>query len=346
LKNYNINELKELCINDELDINKDNDYIDDESLLEETNKSYNTSSLSALKQFFKEIGEYKLLTKEREFEIASLIQEIEKEKIEYENKVKSNEEITIEYKNYIDKRIALENNLRNELINANYRLVVSVAKNYQNNNMDFMDLVEEGILGLIKATYGYDPSTGNRFSTYAVNWIKQSISRSILNNSKMIRIPIHIVETMNKINQAELKFIEDNERTPTIKELSEILGLKEKKIIEVKNSFYSVKYLDEKTSYDNDLTLEETISDKESLNPENINDENDLKTEIDKVLKTLTEKEEIVIKYRYGLNGKEKTLEEIGKELRLTKERVRQIEQNALRKLRKPERIKELMCFV
>lgn len=229
---------------------------------------------------------------------------------------------------------------RNRLVAANLRLVVMAVKHYsQNTSLSFEDLLQEGNIGLIRATQDFNPELGFRFSTYAMHWIKQSISRAILNNSRTIRLPIHILELQSKYKKAT-SFLRDSlNREATTEEIADYLNIEVKKIKEIENLIKEPVSLNTSLNDEDDGTIEDLVADPNSVNPEDKIDNELLAKAIASILPTLDTREQEIIIARFGLNKtKPKTLDQLGEEYGVTKERIRQIEQKALIKLRNPRR--------
>ena len=272
-----------------------------------------------LQIYLKEIGKIKLLKKEREIEIGKKIKsEIAEEKI-----------------------IA-----KKKLIQANLRLVVSIAKKYLGRGLVFMDLIQEGSIGLIKAAEKFDWEKGFKFSTYATWWIRQTIVRAIANNARTIRVPVHMSEKIKNLKKATLELSVKLGREPNNEELAQKLKTTPKKVENIKNAMIK-EPISLFTPVAEDLCIQDYIQEDISQNPENATEKEDLKENIEKILNKLSKKEKFIIKNRFGLDEKKaKTLDELGQIMNFSKERVRQIEVEAIKKLRKLEEIKEIKNFL
>ena len=283
-----------------------------------TETSYEGISVDdPVRMYLREIGKIPLLSYDKELELAKRILEGDEE-------------------------------AKQELAEANLRLVVSIAKKYVGRGMLFLDLIQEGNMGLIKAVEKFDYTKGFKFSTYATWWIRQAITRALADQARTIRLPVHMVETMNKITRAQRKLVQKLNRDPTAEEISEELqGLySPDRIREIQQFALDPLSLEKPVGEEEDSHVGDFIEDKDNETPSEYADNSLLKDKIDEVLKELTDREERVLRLRYGLDdGRTHTLEEVGKEFNVTRERIRQIEAKALKKLRHPTRAKQLKDY-
>lgn len=337
-------DLNEDDLNDD-DLNDEEDSIAEEiSQLEKTFANASHAKINdPVKMYLKEIGQIPLLDPKEEPIIARQIQEGEQAKEDIKNPDLSEEE-----KKKLAKIIADGEEAKQTLISSNLRLVVSIAKKYVGRGMLFLDLIQEGNCGLIKAVEKFDYTKGFKFSTYATWWIRQSITRAIADQARTIRIPVHMVETINKLTRIQRQLVQDLGRDPMPEEIAEKMeNISAEKVREIQKIALDPVSLETPIGEEDDSHLGDFIEDKDTLSPDDYTNNQLLKDEINAVLQGLTEREEKVLRLRFGLlDGRTRTLEEVGKEFNVTRERIRQIEAKALRKLKNPNRCKRLRDFV
>jgi len=273
-----------------------------------------------VKMYLKEIGAMKLLDSEEEIRLAKLVEKGARSDASLEDK-------------------AAANAAKKELADRNLRLVVSIAKKYLGRGMQFLDLIQEGNLGLLKAVDKFDYTKGYKFSTYATWWIRQAITRAIADQARVIRVPVHMVETINKLNRIALQLLQEKGREATNEELAKAMGVTAAKIREIKKIAQDPISLETPIGEKEDSHLGDFIEDHESVSPDDAAGSILLKEQIEGLLQGLTERERQVLELRFGLvDGRTRTLEEVGRYFDVTRERIRQIEGKALSKLKKSAR--------
>ncbi len=326
------------------DLDEEDSIAEEISQLEKTFANASHAKINdPVKMYLKEIGQIPLLDPKEEPIIARQIQEGEEAKEAMKNPDLSDEE-----KKKLAKVIADGEQAKQTLISSNLRLVVSIAKKYVGRGMLFLDLIQEGNCGLIKAVEKFDYTKGFKFSTYATWWIRQSITRAIADQARTIRIPVHMVETINKLTRIQRQLVQDLGRDPLPEEIAEKMeNISAEKVREIQKIALEPVSLETPIGEEDDSHLGDFIEDKDTLSPDDYTNNQLLKDEINAVLQGLTEREEKVLRLRFGLlDGRTRTLEEVGKEFNVTRERIRQIEAKALRKLKNPNRCKRLRDFV
>ena len=305
---------------DDLDLGPDDDInlagLDEEELVDPVDLAAEYSLDDPVRMYLKEIGQIKLLSAEEEVELAKRVSEGDQE-------------------------------AKNKLTEANLRLVVSIAKRYVGRGMLFLDLIQEGNLGLIKAVEKFDYTKGYKFSTYATWWIRQAITRAIADQARTIRIPVHMVETINKVIRVSRQLLQELGHDPSPEEISEEMNMPVDKVREILKIAQEPVSLETPIGEEEDSHLGDFIPDEAASEPSEAASFTLLKEQLVDVLSTLTPREEKVLKLRFGIeDGRTRTLEEVGKEFNVTRERIRQIEAKALRKLRHPSRSKKLKDFL
>ena len=305
---------------DDLDLGPDDDInlagLDEEELVDPVDLAAEYSLDDPVRMYLKEIGQIKLLSAEEEVELAKRVSEGDQE-------------------------------AKNKLTEANLRLVVSIAKKYSGRGLHILDLIQEGNTGLIRAVDKFDWTKGNKFSTYATWWIRQAITRAIADQARTIRIPVHMVETINKVIRVSRQLLQELGHDPSPEEIAEEMNMPVDKVREILKIAQEPVSLETPIGEEEDSHLGDFIPDEGASEPSEAASYTLLKEQLVSVLSTLTPREEKVLKLRFGLeDGRTRTLEEVGKEFNVTRERIRQIEAKALRKLRHPSRSKKLKDFL
>ena len=301
-----------------------------------------------VRMYLKEIGKIPLLTIEEETDLANdvILGRSAKEELE---KIESDDQNTVPLEEYerlqeISDKADLA---KDKLVNANLRLVVSIAKRYLSRGLQFLDLIQEGNMGLIKAVDKFDPSKGFKFSTYATWWIRQAITRAVADQARTIRIPVHMVETINKIIRVNRQLLQELGREPSPAEIAEKMDMPEEKVREILKISQEPVSLETPIGEEEDSHLGDFIQDDNVPVPAEQAAFTMLREQLDEILDTLTDRERKVLTLRFGLiDGRQRTLEEVGREFSVTRERIRQIEAKALRKLRHPSRSKRIKDYL
>ncbi len=289
--------------------------VEDEELVDPVDLAAEYNLDDPVRMYLKEIGQIRLLTAEEEIELAKLVSEGDQ-------------------------------NAKNKLTEANLRLVVSIAKKYSGRGLHILDLIQEGNTGLIRAVDKFDWTKGNKFSTYATWWIRQAITRAIADQARTIRVPVHMVEVINKATRCNRKLVQELGREPTVEEIAKELGLPVEKIIEANRTAADTLSLDTPVGDEEDTSIGSFVEDERTPGPADATSNALLAEALKEILDTLTEREADVLKMRFGMyDGRTHTLEEVGQIFGVTRERIRQIENKAIRKLRHPSRAKKIKDF-
>ena len=285
----------------------------------DTSKYLDDVSDDSVRLYLREIGKIPLLNAEEELELAHRV-------------------------------IAGDKKAKDKMAEANMRLVVSIAKRYSGRGLDFLDLIQEGNTGLLRAVEKFDPDKGFKFSTYATWWIRQAITRAIADQARTIRIPVHMVETINKLLRTQRRMTQELNREPTIEELAKELDMEPEKVeyvIKIKQDISSLDAGVGRDGDEEDSVLGDFIEDEDTVSPEDSATNQLLKEQVNDVLSSLSDREQKIVRMRFGLdNGKSHTLEEVGQEFAVTRERIRQIEAKALAKLRKHKDARKLYEYL
>ena len=303
----------------------------------------------SVRLYLREIGKIPLLSSEEELELAQKIV-ANRDELEAIREQLTDEDLAIGERHKLEAKATKLSRPKDKMAEANMRLVVSIAKRYSGRGLDFLDLIQEGNTGLLRAVEKFDPDKGFKFSTYATWWIRQAITRAIADQARTIRIPVHMVETINKLLRTQRRMTQELNREPTMEELSAELELEPEKIEYIMKIKQDISSLDAGVGRDGDeedLVLADFIEDEETVSPEDSATNQLLKEQVQDVLSSLSDREQKIVRMRFGLdNGKSHTLEEVGQEFAVTRERIRQIEAKALAKLRKHKDAKKLYEYL
>ena len=341
-------------LDDDFPEDEDNIDIPHEDLIEEEIDLENFDILPStikyddpVRMYLKEIGKIQLLTYDEETKLASVI---------VDGNIAQEQLNSIEEEGYdipdsdLEKLRELVRKgevAKNKLVEANLRLVVSIAKKYVGRGLQFLDLIQEGNMGLMKAVEKFDSDRGFKFSTYATWWIRQAITRAVADQARTIRIPVHMVETINKLVRVQRQLVQELSREPSPEEVADRMGIPVEKVQQIQKIAQEPISLEAPVGEEEDSSLGDFISDPTALDPYEYTAQEMLKKELNEVLQGLTDREEKVLRMRFGLlDGRQRTLEEVGREFGVTRERIRQIEAKALRKLKHPSRSRKLRDFM
>ncbi len=338
-----------MCMTEKIDVLEEAppDTFDEEVMLDEGDDLEQVLQLEPgiddpLRLYLREIGRISLLTAREEVQLAVQLERGEKAVERLTGDIFMHEERTI-----LQQWVYEGEGARQHLIQANLRLVVSIAKKYVGRGLSFLDLIQEGNIGLMRATEKFDYTKGFKFSTYATWWIRQAITRSISDQSRTIRLPVHVGETINRVKKTAHRLQQLLEREPTPEEIAQALDIPEEKVRRVLEASRQPVSLEQPVGDDGDTVLGDFIEDERALAPIDTASQQLMREQIDGVLARLPERERKIIQLRYGLNdGRYRTLEEVGKEFGITRERIRQIESKVLKKLRHPSYGRTLRSYL
>jgi RNA polymerase primary sigma factor len=327
---------------DDEDLDTDEDTLNSNQYLDDV-------SDDSVRLYLREIGKIPLLNAEEELTLAQKIVANSEELAEVSARL-AEEGVSASERQKLKTKAVKLSKPKDKMAEANMRLVVSIAKRYSGRGLDFLDLIQEGNTGLLRAVEKFDPDKGFKFSTYATWWIRQAITRAIADQARTIRIPVHMVETINKLLRTQRRMTQELNREPTIEELAKELEMEPEKVeyvIKIKQDIQSLDAGVGRDGEEEDSTLGEFIEDEDSATPEESATNQLLKEQVQGVLSSLSDREQKIVKMRFGLDGgKSHTLEEVGQEFAVTRERIRQIEAKALAKLRKHKDAKKLHEYI
>ncbi len=348
LENLNINMIADEDILDAADAPLEEiEDIPEEETVDPNALAENYGVDDPVRMYLKEIGKVPLLKPEQELELAKGMSAGNEAQAILDDAEKNGEELPEDVVAELQKQVKHGEKCKQDLAEANLRLVVSIAKRYVGRGMLFLDLIQEGNLGLIKAVEKFDYTKGYKFSTYATWWIRQAIARAIADQARTIRIPVHMVETINKVIRVSRQLLQELGHDPTPEEIAEEMDMDVNKVREILKIAQEPVSLETPIGEEEDSHLGDFLPDENTSEPSEAASFTLLKEQLTEVLSTLTPREEMVLKLRFGLeDGRTRTLEEVGKQFHVTRERIRQIEAKALRKLRHPSRSKKLKDFL
>jgi RNA polymerase primary sigma factor len=306
-------------------------------------------SADPVRMYLKEIGRVALLTGPQEVAIAKRIESgtFAAERLAEVEVLGATSDLDAVELAQLQRRVSDGDDAKDELIQANLRLVVSIAKRYVGRGMQFLDLIQEGNLGLMRAVEKFDYTKGFKFSTYATWWIRQAITRAIADQARTIRIPVHMVESINKVHRVQRQMVQELEREPTVEELAERVGITTDRVREIQRISLDPLSLDSPVGEEDDSNLADFIEDSAAESPSDVAARRMLGNAVLEALDELNEREKAVVRMRFGLDdGQARTLEEVGREFGVTRERIRQIESKTLAKLRHPHRSQKLRDYL